>query len=316
MIEKFQSLEVGGRKSSKPWKFFAVLFPMLGSLAFAQGPGSLTGFFQAWWGVKSGFNPAFINGLTLWLDANDRQTLWSDGGATVSVTNNGLIARWNDKSGQNYNATQATTNNMPVFISGATPSVRFAGSSTQSLTNNLASIYSAGQSNYTAFLISKSDNFSGNQFAFLLGNDANRMTAFQFFTGSPANGLYGYAGESSAAIAIGLPSANEIVLVSWEYDGSEGQNTNRLAGRYYGSLSSPVFQQGTIGQTIASATAGYFVGNRSSLAGRFAGNIYEIIIFNRKITNFERQKVEGYAAHKWGFVAQLENDHPYKNAPP
>jgi hypothetical protein len=53
MMEKFQTLEVRGRKSSKPWKFFAVLFPMLGSLAFAQGPGSISqgGFFQAWWGA-------------------------------------------------------------------------------------------------------------------------------------------------------------------------------------------------------------------------------------------------------------------------
>jgi hypothetical protein len=50
MMEKFQTLEVRGRKSSNRWKFFAVLFPMLGSLAMAQGPGGQRGFFQAWWG--------------------------------------------------------------------------------------------------------------------------------------------------------------------------------------------------------------------------------------------------------------------------
>jgi hypothetical protein len=57
MIKKLQTLEVRGRKSSKPWKFFAVLFPMLGSLAFAQGPGSQVGFFQAWWGAASAVDP-------------------------------------------------------------------------------------------------------------------------------------------------------------------------------------------------------------------------------------------------------------------
>jgi hypothetical protein len=46
----FQSLENRSLKSSNRWKFFAVLFPMLGSLAIAQGPGSQVGFFQAWWG--------------------------------------------------------------------------------------------------------------------------------------------------------------------------------------------------------------------------------------------------------------------------
>jgi hypothetical protein len=51
MTEKFQTLENIGRKSSKPWKFFAVLFPMLGSLAMAQGPGGQRAFFQAlFWG--------------------------------------------------------------------------------------------------------------------------------------------------------------------------------------------------------------------------------------------------------------------------
>jgi hypothetical protein len=67
MIEKFQSLEVRGRKSSNHWKFLLCLFPIIGSLAMAQGPGSLTGFFQAWWGfsgiagLQHLWNPASLN---------------------------------------------------------------------------------------------------------------------------------------------------------------------------------------------------------------------------------------------------------------
>jgi hypothetical protein len=55
----FQLLENGSLKSSNRWKFFAVLFPMLGSLAMAQGPGSISqgGFFQAWWGAASAVDP-------------------------------------------------------------------------------------------------------------------------------------------------------------------------------------------------------------------------------------------------------------------
>jgi hypothetical protein len=48
-----QSLENRSLKSSNRWKFFAVLFPIIGTCAFAQGPGSLAGFFQAIWGAKT-----------------------------------------------------------------------------------------------------------------------------------------------------------------------------------------------------------------------------------------------------------------------
>jgi hypothetical protein len=30
----------------------------------------------------------------------------------------------------------------------------------------------------------------------------------------------------------------------------------------------------------------------------------------------ERQRLEGYVAHKWGLSPLLPADHPYKNAPP
>lgn len=42
----------------------------------------------------------------------------------------------------------------------------------------------------------------------------------------------------------------------------------------------------------------------------------EFLIFNRALTTDETQKLEGYAAWKWGLQANLPADHPYKNAAP
>jgi hypothetical protein len=42
----------------------------------------------------------------------------------------------------------------------------------------------------------------------------------------------------------------------------------------------------------------------------------EIIAFLRPLSEFERQACEGYLAHKWGTVAFLPADHPFKVAPP
>lgn len=49
MTQKFQTLENKGRKSSNHWKFLAVLFPIIGTCAYAFAPGGQAGFFSAWW---------------------------------------------------------------------------------------------------------------------------------------------------------------------------------------------------------------------------------------------------------------------------
>jgi hypothetical protein len=89
MIEKFQTLEVRGRKSSKAWKFFAVLFPMLGSLAMAQGPGSISqgGFFQAWWGKSAVFPEWFATPYPLQQAFNAIPRTFSQAAGTLSYTN-------------------------------------------------------------------------------------------------------------------------------------------------------------------------------------------------------------------------------------
>jgi hypothetical protein len=94
----FQSLENRSLKSSNRWKFFAVLFPMLGSLAMAQGPGSLTGFFQAWWGAQT-ISPDQIAGLEWWIDAADSTSISLQAGTN-------LVSQWDDKSGNGKHLTQ------------------------------------------------------------------------------------------------------------------------------------------------------------------------------------------------------------------
>jgi hypothetical protein len=64
-----------------------------------------------------GFNPTSISGLDLWLDAADANTLFdaTSGGNLVS-TNGSAVKRWEDKSGNNTHATEAT--NAPILAVG------------------------------------------------------------------------------------------------------------------------------------------------------------------------------------------------------
>lgn len=46
------------------------------------------------------------------------------------------------------------------------------------------------------------------------------------------------------------------------------------------------------------------------------GRISEICLYNRTLELVEREKLEGYLAHKWGRISSLPSNHPYKNSPP
>ena len=48
----------------------------------------------------------------------------------------------------------------------------------------------------------------------------------------------------------------------------------------------------------------------------WTGGIAEIIWTDKSLPDFEREKLEGYLAHKWGLEANLPSGHPYKSSPP
>ena len=48
----------------------------------------------------------------------------------------------------------------------------------------------------------------------------------------------------------------------------------------------------------------------------FAGQIAEIIAYDRGLSNGVRQKIEGYLAHKWGMESNLPSAHSYKVGKP
>jgi hypothetical protein len=65
-----------------------------------------------------------------------------------------------------------------------------------------------------------------------------------------------------------------------------------------------------------SVPAGISIGKRPDDTGYWDGPVAEIIIFNSTLSTMERQKIEGYLAHKWGLSGNLPSNHPYKLAHP
>ena len=48
----------------------------------------------------------------------------------------------------------------------------------------------------------------------------------------------------------------------------------------------------------------------------FTGEIAEIIVYAGALTTAERQKIEGYIAHRYGVQSNLPATHPYRNFAP
>ena len=48
----------------------------------------------------------------------------------------------------------------------------------------------------------------------------------------------------------------------------------------------------------------------------FNGEIYEVMVFAKKLNDFAVRRLEGYLAYKWGASANLPSDHPFKSVRP
>lgn len=76
-------------------------------------------------------------------------------------------------------------------------------------------------------------------------------------------------------------------------------------GNSEGTVNAPI-GTGTIPLQVGSFNTGFYLD----------GKIAEIILLPSVINLSDRQKAEGYLAHKWGLTANLDAGHPYKSIPP
>ena len=109
--------------------------------------------------------------------------------------------------------------------------------------------------------------------------------------------------QSQSALSSDVAMDGSFKILNWKDTGS--QIMARVNGGNPGSAS--YTRSGTMG------TDRFCVGGvlRSSFAEGFTGNIKEIIILS-PTTDSERQKLEGYLAHKWGLTTSLPITHPFK----
>lgn len=256
------------------------------------------------------FLPTAIPTCSLWLDAADLSTLFSNTAGTVPVASTATgttVLHWKDKS---INASFASNSTGPTLQSEtatALTSLNFNGSQFLAMANGGAQM-PTGTSDATYFAVCRSVTGVGSQPNIFSHGSNTGLTAGQ--------ARYIYANATSAGITNCASTANTAsinTVVNCVITG--GIKDYVLFGSFNGAL---LAGQGTNSQGTTFVTSGgtgnqlAYVGGTVGGAANYTGNICEIIVYNRALDNYERQQVEGYLAWKWAIPAVLpELTHPY-----
>jgi hypothetical protein len=212
----------------------------------------------------------------LWLDFADSTTLTASGGVILQII---------DKSGNGRHASQAASSNRPTVgtVNGKSCMVSTSAQYLE-LQNTISTVRSfAAVAQFTTttglqFIVGDSSSFD-----FHGDNGSNLLSPS--FASSLVTGGSGWTNGASTAPSSIVKSASTSVYIF---------------------------------NTTGSVRIGQFSADRSNQYGNrgIIGNTCEIIALASTIANLDREKFEGYLAHKWGFAGSLPASHPYKSAPP
>lgn len=246
---------------------------------------------------RTAWTPAQLPGLALWLDAAD----------TSTITLNGLtVSQWNDKSGNNRHAAQATAAAQPT-------------SGTKTI-NGLNAIDFDGSSDFLTFpgidIVNKDVFIVFNTDVLPTPSNPGMVMAEQaFFLQMPRvqfDGSIIHAGGFWENTPVGtsfISSVGQPVLFNAQAtDPTLLYVVNGTAYQSY-AKSASADVRGTILQGLGARSHG--IGGENFYNGQVAE-----VVFANAPSAADRQKVEGYLAWKWGLEANLPAGHPYKATPP
>ncbi|MFT4040917.1 MAG: hypothetical protein QM692_22230 [Thermomicrobiales bacterium] len=230
------------------------------------------------------WDPSHLPGLALWLKAD----------ALGGLLDGDLIPAWPDASGNGEIAAQTDAAHQPVYRAGAQnglPAARFAGDHWLTVASQLGITAQP----FSQFAVWKP------------GGTAQALMIWANSTGLLVTDLDNDLGISSGSALFNL---NQHPFAQWHL----------VAGVHAGAGSSLTVDGGT--PVTGSAGAGFPSGSLTIGAGVaggdrwLSGDLGELIITRTALSAAERQRLEGYTAHKWGLAALLPPAHPFRAAPP
>ena len=237
------------------------------------------------------WNPSTL-GPALWLDAADASTI---------TLNGSTVSRWSDKSGNERHVAQATATNQPTYSTASLNGLNtlsFDGSDDTMVAT--ASSLPAGNSPRSLFVVYKPQRVTGtNSIAgqsLTVGVSAWFMMQFRSTAGGGDPYLAGYSNDLATGV---LPTL-----------------APKIGGVTHDGSTTTLYANGTqVAQglkTLATDSGSFRIGSSTGNTELAQMLFAEVVFTSSSLATLERQKLEGYLAHKWGLTASLPADHPYK----
>lgn len=244
-------------------------------------------------GADAGFTPDDLTGLELWLA--------SDVGVTAS---GGFASAWADQSGNHHDAVQASASAQPTYVAlgqNGLPVLRFDGNSWMKLPPGFAD-FSAGLSVFVVVHPTASAQFHAPRFfdfAPSYGSLASSVLFVRYGSTNTELFFQTYQGTTPGAY---VDVKNAIFDGVWQRlavvqaGGVPGMSTVTTIYKDGAPLGS-----GTVAVADYVVRASNLIG-KSNLAAdtNLRGDVAEILLYARELTDAERSSVDGYLKTKWG----------------
>lgn len=259
--------------------------------------------------AAAGWTPASLSGLLAWYK-----------GDTLTGSNSDPIATWPDGSGNASDATQATGGARPTLVTANLNGknvVRFTAANSQYF--DLPNVFSEASAGSIFMVIKKTaDPASGGDLGIhRIGNSTGGSNSghMPYLDGN----IYSEFGTDTRKTA-GNPTPS---LASWRIIGIHSAASDCGfyidGGVYTAGVGAPFYS--TASNTVGFDSAPKFGRSVRDPTGSpylyyMDGWTAEIVLTNAKLGATDRQKLEGFLAHKWGLTGNLDAGHPYRSSPP
>jgi hypothetical protein len=248
---------------------------------------------------------------------------WYKADAITGLSNNDPVGSWTDSSGGGYTLT-ASGSNRPTYKTStinSLPVVEF--NATHWLAASTASHWKflhdpTGSSVFVVLRYTRAARmaflwtspFSSVKKGWTLVSNLTNQNAWNII---PASGNSWNVLNQTANNTLPINTNNIVGVIA---DPNNGTASSRSSTRINGGNATTANTE-TNAPSTANPDSPLTLGRSgdSSTVG-LEGWIAEVVICNAILSSSDRQKVEGYLAHKWGLQGNLPSNHPYKNAPP
>jgi len=286
----------------KPRLFFIFFFLSLfvgldpGQVEAGQHNFWISQNFQAAEGAVTPWQPSDLAEYIDELDASDDTSVFSAGGNVSTWNGQELVVVAFQQTG----ASQPTHNQTSDFVEYNNDFFQLSGATGIQSLMFLVSDFDASNENSDLCALISDDAAGGNNSYIFLSNTLAYTASID--------------GESS-------DNTGDMTINGYDLEPGDGSGTNISYSDLSGYSPFPdhatkdiIYFQIDSAETFQLLGRVFFGSNYYTADG--GSRIYDVIFMNGALSESDRQKLEGWMAHKWGIESQLKTGHPYKSAAP